>query len=131
MSGGAKLLIPHGSAAVAEGRQARLHRHIQTTEAPATRLSWLRVVASAQRVLADDNKGVALNQALLRSGRQVCDPCRKKAFDFAYCRPFSTLHRFSDLSYTEVRIVIALTVYTGLRRQTYGFLAARQEDSRY
>ena len=52
MSGGAKLLIPHGSAAVAEGRQARLHRHIQTTEAPATRLSWLRVVASAQRVLA-------------------------------------------------------------------------------
>lgn len=55
----------------------------------------------------------------------------KRAFNFAYCRPFSTLHRLLDLSYTEVRIVIALTVYTGLRRQTYGFLAARQEDSRY
>ena len=55
----------------------------------------------------------------------------KRTFNFAYCRPFSTLHRLPNLSYTEARSVILLTVYTELRRQTYTFLAARQEDSRY
>jgi len=54
----------------------------------------------------------------------------KSAFNFAYCLRFSTLHRSQYVTYTELRIVIALTVCTGLHVQTSVFLAARQEDSR-
>jgi hypothetical protein len=131
MSARAKPLIAKGSEAVAEGRQGRFHRHFRTTAIPATPLARLRRVAPVQGLLADDHAGAEPDQMLFRPVGKAGETLEKRAFDFAYCRPFSTLHRLADLSYTQARIVIALTVYTGLRRQTYGFLAARQEDSRY
>jgi len=123
MTGRHKLLIVQGSMAVAEGRQGR---------AP----------ASHQYNKIKQHKGNATLKCSLRTRRR--NPIRhlnvlvqrgrnstlKRTFNFAYCRPFSTLHRPLHLSYTDVRIVIALTVYERVHLHTYVFLAGPQEDSR-
>ena len=111
MTGGAKLLIVRGCATVAEGRQATNHPSHRNNK------------AKQHKVRVASRCGV---NALHKTAHQVTDGTlspdltflcghggfshAKRAFNFAYCRPFSTLHRSLYVTYTEVRIVIALTV---------------------
>ena len=120
----AKLLIGKGVATVADGRQVRFG-----SSDPDNRNKRQKAqVDSACRenatlAFARKQHGTRSDPAAFWEGRTG----PQNAFDFAYCRPFPTLHRGIYLPYTEVRIVMTLTVRRKPYRHTNGLLASHQD----
>ena len=127
MTTGAKVLIVRGSAAVAEGRQAYLR--------PSPRPSRYKRCdvegnsTTGPEIGRDDAQEPRPEPKWIES-RVRAKTASQNAFNFAYCRPFSTLHGLHPLPYTEVRIVIALTVRRELGVH-YSVSLASRKDSRY
>jgi hypothetical protein len=102
--GVAKLLIRHAAGAVAEGRQGWEHQYGRTMFR-ATVASAIRASASLAECRVDREAQDACDTRCRFRARADVMNCleilARHAFDNAYCRSFSTLHRASCLFYTR------------------------------